>query len=103
MHDYRTQRFKDLPIQMKYTFIVLRKQRYACSCGKRFHEKLNFLLRYHRITSRFVSSVIIELEQNHNIKSVANRLNLSTHTVQRILHFFYISKKCPETRFEQIF
>lgn len=89
IHDYRTQRIKDLPIQMKNTFLILRKRRYVCDCGKRFYEKLDFLPRYHRMTSRLVCSIVKELEQNYSMKSVANRLNVSTHTVQRV--FDYVS------------
>ncbi|SHH25084.1 Transposase [Caloranaerobacter azorensis DSM 13643] len=89
IHDYRAQRIKDVPIQMKNTFLIIRKRRYVCDCGKRFYEKLDFLPRYHRMTSRLVCSIIKELEQNYSMKSVAKRLNVSTNTVQRV--FDYVS------------
>ena len=37
IHDYRIQPIKDLPFQTKYCFLVLRKRRYVCSCGKKFY------------------------------------------------------------------
>ncbi len=52
IHDYREQTIKDLPFQFKHTYLVLRKRRYACSCGKRFYESYDFLPRYHRMTNR---------------------------------------------------
>jgi len=44
IHDYRSQVIKDLPMQMKHTFLVLRKRRYVCSCGKRFLKNIIFSL-----------------------------------------------------------
>ena len=38
IHDYRTQTIKDLPFQEKDCYLVLKKRRYRCSCGKRFFE-----------------------------------------------------------------
>ena len=34
---------KDLPFQLKNCDLVLYKQCYACSCGKKFYESYNFL------------------------------------------------------------
>ena len=36
VHDYREQKIKDLPFQLKDCFLILRKRRYICTCGKRF-------------------------------------------------------------------
>ena len=39
IHDYRTQRIKDLTIFGKHCVIILKKRRYRCNeCGKRFYE-----------------------------------------------------------------
>ena len=38
IHDYSFQTIKDLPFQLKHWYLVLRKRRYLCSCGKRFFE-----------------------------------------------------------------
>ena len=41
IHDYRLQTIKDLPFQAKHCFLVLRKRRYVCSCGKKFYVNCN--------------------------------------------------------------
>ena len=43
IHDYRFQEIKDLPFQLKHTYLVLKKRRYVCQCGKRFMEKANLI------------------------------------------------------------
>lgn len=43
IHDYQSQEIKDLPLQLKHTILVLRKQRYLCTCcGKKFMEIYDF-------------------------------------------------------------
>jgi len=42
IHDYRYQKIKDLPIQFKECYLVLRKRRYRCKFGNRFYEKYPF-------------------------------------------------------------
>jgi len=97
VHDYRYQRIKDIPIQSKNTFLVLRKRRYLCHCGKRFYEKLDFLPRYHRMTNRLSAYIINELKSNYSVTSIANRLNISTHTVNRVFdHIQYFNNTLPE-------
>ena len=54
IHDYRRQRVKELPAFGKRVVLVLRKRRYACSCGKRFAEPNTFLARYQRMTKRAI-------------------------------------------------
>ena len=86
IHDYRTQEIKDLPFQLKHTILVLRKRRYFCSCcGKKFLEHYDFLARYQQRTKRLTFKVLDLLRSTSSIKSVADTLNLSTHTVMRIL------------------
>lgn len=85
IHDYRNQRIKDLPFQQKHCFLVLRKRRYRCSCGKRFFEKYDFLPRYFQRTSRLTKYVASELHEIQTLKSISARSNLSTATVGRIL------------------
>jgi len=46
IHDYRKQTIKDLPFQLKHPYIILRKRRYVCSCGKKFMEQYSFLAPY---------------------------------------------------------
>lgn len=58
IHDYRMQTIKDLPFQLKHCFLILKKHRYICSCGKRFYENYSFLPRYFQRTSRLTASWI---------------------------------------------
>ena len=51
IHDYRSQTIKDLTFQFKHCFLVLKKRRYVCKCGKRFYEHYSFLPRYYQRTN----------------------------------------------------
>lgn len=84
-HDYRYQRIKDLPFQLKHCYLVLKKRRYICSCGKRFYEEYSFLSRYQQRTTRLSFSVINELRDTVSLKHVATKVNLSTTTICRLL------------------
>jgi len=95
VHDYRTQKIKDVPIQNKKTFIILKKRRYVCkNCGKRFFENLDFLPKYHRITNRLAAYIINELSYMNNMSFVASKANVSSHTVKRI--FDMVSYPTPD-------
>ncbi len=85
IHDYRRQKIKDIPSFGSHTLLLLRKRRYVCqSCGKRFYESIDFLPRYHRMTSRLILYVLSQLASTSSFKSVAQHVNLSTSTVVRI-------------------
>ena len=85
VHDYRMQTIKDLPFQMKHCYLVLRKRRYVCSCGKRFYENYSFLPRYFQRTSRLTAFIAAALHDSQPISSIAKTCNVSTATVNRIL------------------
>jgi transposase len=85
IHDYRFQTIKDLPMQMKNAYLVLRKRRYICSCGKRFLERYPFLPTYRRQTLRLSFKIIDLLRKTRSIKSVAEEANVSINTVVRLL------------------
>jgi transposase len=86
VHDYREQIIKDLPFQFKHTYLVLRKRRYVCSCGKRFFESYDFLPRYHRMTNRLAFFICQELSRLTSMTSVANTANVSISTVMRVFN-----------------
>lgn len=86
IHDYREQTIKDLPLQFKHTYLVLRKRRYVCSCGKRFYESYNFLPRYQRMTNRLAFFICQELTKLTSLTSVAKSANVSVSTVIRIFN-----------------
>lgn len=85
IHDYRMQTIKDLPFQLKHCYLLLKKRRYVCSCGKRFYENYSFLPRYFHRTSRLTAFVATTLHDTISLSSVAKRCNVSTSTVNRIL------------------
>lgn len=85
IHDYRSQQIKDLPFQTKHCYLVLRKRRYSCSCGKRFFEKYSFLPKYFQRTSRLTAFIADQLNNTESIKSIAVKSNVSATTVCRIL------------------
>lgn len=85
IHDYRLQLIKDLPFQLKHTYLVLRKRRYLCTCGKRIMEKYSFLPKYQRQTLRLSFKIIDLLRNLRSIKSVADEVNVSASTVTRLL------------------
>ena len=97
VHDYRMQTIKDLPFQMKHCYLVLRKRRYICPCGKRFYENYSFLPRYFQRTSRLTAFIAYALHDTRSISSVAKMCNVSTATVNRILDTISFGKpKIPQ-------
>lgn len=85
VHDYRTQKIKDIPAFGKLVTIILRKRRYRCKdCGKRFFEDNSFLPRYHRMTNRLSAFVMEKLRDVRSFTSVAKEVDLSVSTVIRI-------------------
>lgn len=87
IHDYRSQTFRDLPIQQKSCLIVLRKRRYLCKgCGKRFDEKQTVVPKYLRRTARMTAFIASAFRgSTTNIKTVAESAGVSPATVRRIL------------------
>ncbi len=85
IHDYRYQRIKDLPFQLKHCYLILKKRRYTCSCGKKFYENYSFLPKYQQRTQRLSYSIINELRDTVSIKHVATKANLSSATICRLL------------------
>ncbi len=97
IHDYRFQEIKDLPFQLKHTYLVLKKRRYICTCGKKFTEKYHFLAHYQRRTLRLSYKIIDMLRNLVSIKDVAKEANVSVNTVTRLLDTVsYSSPSIPE-------
>jgi len=94
IHDYRTQKIKDISAFGKNVTIILRKRRYSCFCGKHFAEPNYFLPTYYRMTNRLVDDVINKLREERSYTSVAREMNLSVSTVIRI--FDYIKYPVPK-------
>lgn len=96
IHDYRMQQIKDLPFQFKDCYLVLKKRRYRCSCGKRFFEKYDFLAHYQQRSIRLTKYIANLLRESVSLKSVAKRANVSSNTVSRILDTIRYS--CPSLK-----
>ena len=78
---------------MKHCYLVLRKRRYLCSCGKRFYENYSFLPRYFQRTSRLTAFIANALHATCSVTSVARTYNVSTATVNRILDTISFDKQ----------
>lgn len=92
IHDYRTQKVKDLSSFGKPVLLILRKRRYICPCGKRFIEKNTFLPRYQRMTQRKSFHILDRLASVHSYSSVAREEGVSVPTVIRLFDRIQYSK-----------
>lgn len=92
VHDYRMQRIKELSAFEKPVVLVLRKRRYACSCGKHFAEPNSFLPKYQRMTQRTILALIDRLRDCRSYSSVAREFRLSVPTVIRFFRNVRYSK-----------
>lgn len=98
IHDYRTQKIKDIPIYSTPTFLVLKKRRYVCKyCGKKFYEKLDFLPVYYQTTNRFNFAIIDALKERVSMSHIAKEFSVSVPTVINRLHMVsYSLTKMPD-------
>ena len=87
VHDYRMQVVKDIPLA-RDTFLLLRKRRYRCICGKRFFERNSFLPRYYRVTSRLEAEIIFAFKKVVSAKEIGCRFNVSGVTAMRYFNLF---------------
>lgn len=93
VHDYRTQKVKDSPIQGKTVLWQYRKRRYRCTCcGKRFYERNYLLPRRHRITNRLAAFGIDQLQKKQSRKEIASALGVSESSVCRWMHLLEFGK-----------
>lgn len=93
IHDYRTQRVKDCPIQGKAVFWIYRKRRYRCPhCGKRFYEANYLLPKWHRLTNRLALQAIQQLSLKISRKELAAMMHVSPSTIGRWLQLVECGK-----------
>ena len=99
IHDYRTQKIKDLNLYGEHCYLMLRKRRYVCgNCGKRFYEKYDFLPKYSHFSQRVYLSILKAMERKASCKDIAAEHNVSSATVLRIfsLRCFTVRPQLPE-------
>lgn len=93
IHDYRTQRVKDCPVQGKCVIWFYRKRRYRCPhCGKRFYEKNYLLPERHRLTNRLALQTIQQFSLKIGRKDIAAMMHVSPSTVDRWLRLVEYGK-----------
>lgn len=93
IHDYRTQRVKDCPIQGKAVFWLYRKRRYRCPCcGKRFYEANYLLPKWHRLTNRLALQAMQQLSLKISRKELAAMMHVSPSTIGRWLQLVECGK-----------
>ena len=64
----------------------MKKRRYHCShCGKHFYESYPFIAKYLHRTSRLTRWIASSFFDTLNIQQIANRANVSSHTVYQVL------------------
>ncbi len=86
VHDYRTQKVKDCPMQGKHVVLLYRKRRYRCPCcGKRFYESNYLIPKWHRITNRLTAQCIDMFGCKQSRKEIARSLGISESTIGRWL------------------
>jgi transposase len=84
--DYRIQVIKDIPIRFKTTLLSYRKRRYECpNCHKTFYEKVSFLPKRGRKTTRVTEFIVDRLKEKRSMKDIAHDANVSVNTVSRLL------------------
>ena len=92
--DYRYQLIKDVPIRFKTTYLYYRKRRYQCKhCGKTFYEKVSFLTKRGRKTTRVTEFIVDRLKKRQSMKDIAEDANVSVSTVSRVLPPLAVSAK----------
>ena len=99
IHDYRLQTVKDLPFQMKHCYLVLRKRRYLCPCGKRFFESYSFLPRYFQRTARLTAFIASALHSSSSLKTVSEQANVSTQRLEESLIQLLMDRQNSEKPF----
>ena len=93
VHDRRIQNIKDTHIRGKKSLIHLKKTRFDCKfCGCRFERDLDFIAKGHTMTNRLVFAIVYEFDELYSISSIANRYNVSSNTVLRILNCLSVSR-----------
>lgn len=86
VHDYRTQKVKDLEICGFNGVLILKKRRYVCpNCNKKFYENIDFLPTYYRTTNRLWAYILHELSKTRSMSCIAKDVNLSTTSIMRVL------------------
>ena len=84
VHDYRVRKIKHQYNLGNKTYLHYRRRRYVCiHCGKRFAENNSFVEKHHKISIHTKKVIFQEYPYKQSTKDIADRLNISSHTVMR--------------------
>ena len=93
VHDYRTQRVKDIPILGKRLFWDYEKRRYRCMCcGKKFYESNYLLPKRHRLTNRLTAYCLSQLRRKCSQSEIAKEAGVSPSTMGRWMNLLSYGK-----------
>ncbi len=83
VHDYRTQKIQHLKLFERTTYLLYRKRRYVCSCGKRFAEENNIVNRYQRHSIEWNQALGLRTVKGKDFKDTAEQFRTSQKTAIR--------------------
>lgn len=98
VHSYRVQPVKDLSSQGLFAVLYLRKRRYYCRhCGNVFFEKISFLPRYQRMTTRLRLKVMDDYHAGYSTTAIAKSNGISSGVATGIFdHISYPMPSLPD-------
>lgn len=89
IHGYKTSKIKIPPISEFNTVLRLKKQRYRCQhCKKTFTAKTDIVNKNCLISNNTKQAIAVSAGKKISEKDIADRLNVSHNTVNRIINSF---------------
>lgn len=93
-HGKKTTRIKLLQMQGIYCELHLEKHRYKCkACSKTFMDSTSLVNKGCNISTIVIKKALLCLKEVRSIKSIAEELNISVHSVLRILKQYKVKRK----------
>lgn len=80
--DYK-RRIRDLDLAERRCYLHFKQRKIRCKCGYRGMEKLDFVAKYDRVTTRLAARVAVDCEEA-SLKEVARRYKLNWKTIKEI-------------------
>ena len=92
IHDYYSQKIKDIPFCFKPTTLFLKKTRYHCpSCNKSFYPPNDIVAKYARKSKRLTEFIVHELRNLISISDIAKKTSTSPSFISRLLPYLAVS------------
>ena len=92
IHDYYSQKIKDIPFCFKPTTLFLKKPRYHCpSCNKSFYPPNDIVAKYARKSKRLTEFIVHELRNLISISDIAKKTSTSPSFISRLLPYLAVS------------